>query len=102
MLISSAVSAGASYETPVSLTQQARLDLEWLINNITSYNGVPILTGVPTMLIECDASSHGWGARCNSCDTGGLWSQAETQFHINYLETLAASFFRIEMLCKYT
>ena len=92
MCKSSAVSAGASYEMPVSLTHQARLDLEWITNNITSYNGVPILTSVPTMLIECDASSRGWGARCNSCDTGGLWSQAETQFHINYLETLAAFF----------
>ncbi len=62
MCKSSAVSAGASYETPVSLTHQARLDLEWITNNITSYNSVPILTGVPTMLIECDASSRGWGA----------------------------------------
>ncbi len=58
MCESSAVSAGASYEMPVSLTHQARLDLEWITNNNTSYNGVPILTSVPTMLIECDASSR--------------------------------------------
>ena len=41
--------------------------------------------------IESDASQLGWGARCGSVTTGGLWSPEEQSMHINCLELLAAS-----------
>ena len=92
MCKSTLVSTGVSYDAPLSLTPEARLDLQWVIDNLHLCNGVSILDPVPSVLIECDASNQGWGACCGSRNTGGLWSMTEAQFHINYLETLAAFF----------
>ena len=43
------------------------------------------------MIIKSDASLQGWGAMCNGTRTGGPWSHAEQQMHINCLELLAAT-----------
>ena len=40
--------------------------------------------------METDVSMQSWGAVCAGAQTGGLWSQAELDHHINYLELLAA------------
>ena len=44
----------------------------------------------PSLVIESDASTRGWGAMCEGARTGGPWSLEERQWHINYLEALAA------------
>ena len=62
MCKSALVSTGVSYDAPLSLTPQARLDLQWVIDNLHLCNGVSILDRVPSVLIECDASNQGWGA----------------------------------------
>lgn len=40
--------------------------------------------------ILSDASLSGWGIACNKEKAAGFWTQEESQFHINYLELLAA------------
>jgi hypothetical protein len=38
------------------------------------------------IVVESDASTHGWGATCDGVGTGGPWSPEESQWHINCLE----------------
>ena len=52
MCKSTLVSTGVSYDAPLSLTPQARLDLQWVIDNLHLCNGVSILDRVPSVLIE--------------------------------------------------
>ncbi len=44
----------------------------------------------PSLTIETDASTTGWGAVCEGVRTGGPWNARERQMHINCLELLAA------------
>jgi len=81
-----------SFETLVTLTEEAILELNWWSTKMRLVNGKSILAKEPDLVMETDASMLGWGAVCNGTRTGGLWSQAERQHHINYLELLAASF----------
>ena len=48
------------------------------------------MTDKPSLVIESDASTRGWGATCEGARTGGPWSSEERQWHINCLEALAA------------
>ena len=48
------------------------------------------MTEKPSLMIESDASTRGWGASCEGMQTGGPWSPEEKQWHINCLEALAA------------
>ena len=84
------ISCGASFEDPYPLSVQARDDLQWMIHNIADHNGLALIVPSPDITIACDTSGVGWGACCNTRNTGGLWSLTETTHHINYLETLAA------------
>jgi hypothetical protein len=87
------LSCGASFEDKTQLSAEARVDLQWIINNIADHNGLALITPPPDAIIACDASKLGWGVCCNSTrNTGGLWSLTEAAHHINYLETLAAIF----------
>jgi len=42
--------------------------------------------------MSTDASKVGWGCVINSIKTRGLWTQDESNYHINYLEMLAVYF----------
>ena len=54
-------------------------------NNIDKiYND--IIVSNPSIGIKTDASLNGWGAVMSSSSTGGLFSDEETQDHINVLE----------------
>ena len=44
----------------------------------------------PSIVIELDASTYGWGATCEGIRTGGPWSPKGSQWHMNCLEALAA------------
>jgi hypothetical protein len=48
------------------------------------------MTEEPSIVVESDVSTHGWGATCDGVRTGGPWSPEESQWHINCLEALAA------------
>lgn len=84
------ISAGADYDDRVPITELARSDLLWVIENIRRYNGKLLQEPAFSHSIESDASSFGWGARYNTNTTGGRWSIDEAKHHINYLEFLAA------------
>jgi len=73
------------------LSMEAKRDLSWWISlERDSLMVSPLLPRIPNMIIECDASNTGWGARKGDIRTGGQWSRAESSNHINYLELLAA------------
>ena len=66
-------------------------DLTWWKHNLLiGYN--PIRKRLFTLEMSSDASRTGWGAYCNNVGTHGFWRNAENNFHINYLELLAAFF----------
>ena len=44
------------------------------------------MTEKPSLTVESDASTQGWGASCEGIPTGGHWSSEEKQWHINCLE----------------
>ena len=74
------------YDGQISLSQEARRDLEWWTENLSRWNGRHIDKQGPSLTIETDASLTGWGAFCQGVMTGGCWSEAETSLHINSLE----------------
>ena len=45
----------------------------------------------PSLVMETDASTTGWGATCEGVWTGGPWSETESHLHINCLELLPAT-----------
>ena len=79
-----------NYSTPVTLTGEAREELEWWRDHFSQWNGKSLISHSSTLTIETDASEIGWGAVCSGVRTGGPWSPHEQQMHINCLELLAA------------
>ena len=81
-----------NFEATVHLSEAAERELDWWIANVSS-SCFPLDVGQPTVEIETDASSTGgWGAVCNSRQTGGRWNSEEKQRHINVLEMLAIEY----------
>ena len=90
-----------SWDQQLVLSDQALQEIHWWIQNVLSLPGSPIFNEPHELVIETDASSQGWGARCGHLTTGGVWSHAEKSenSHINPLELLAA-FLAIQCFCK--
>ncbi|XP_044130754.1 uncharacterized protein LOC122943828 [Bufo gargarizans] len=84
--------SGASYADLVSLDAETTDEMRWWIHNLSVWNGRAIVGPQPDLIIESDASLHGWGAHCSGVSTGGPWSPEESHLHINALELLAGSF----------
>ena len=80
------------YDSSLPLTTEAKQDLEWWVRNLAQVNGRGLIRELPSMILETDASLSGWGAVCGNQRIGGPWTQAESQFHINALELLGATF----------
>ena len=72
----------------MEISSLALEDIQWWIVNIPSSNYV-ISHGDPQITLYTDASTTGWGCDLEGTPTGGCWSSAEAQNHINYLEMLA-------------
>jgi len=82
----------------MTLPEPAKDELNWWVNNIlSSFNRIS--HPPPSLIITSDASQVGWGAACGDTSTGGTCSARETQYHINYLELLAA-FFALKIFVK--
>jgi hypothetical protein len=82
-----------SYKAPVIWSAAALEELKWWRDHLTAWNGKALLREPPTLIIETDASTTGWGAHCGQTQTRGLWSQTEERLlHINCLELLAGGF----------
>ena len=89
-----------NYETHMELSQRAKDDLLWWINNVAD-SSRPVSVGNPDITIQSDASTLGWGAALGSDRAGGRWSIEEAAHHINYLELLAAHF-ALQSFCAKT
>ena len=90
--------AKGSYNHRMHLSDDAKNDLTWWINNVeSSFNVVD--HGKPNVIITSDASKTGWGCTCNGNKSGGLWTSEEKAHHINYLE-MKAAFFAIRSFLK--
>ena len=81
--------ARGKYDSHASLTPSAREELQWWLDN-TADSQNEIVTPDPEITIKSDASKTGWGCMCEEVRSRGNWLPVETQFHINYLELLAA------------
>lgn len=86
-----------NFDSYTTLSANAIADIQWWCDNITSSYS-PISFGNPTMTISTDASKLGWGAVCSNSQTGGLFSEVESEQHINVLE-LKAIHFGLRSLC---
>ena len=82
----------ANYNALVDLTPSAKSDLSWWVTTLQTPQGSPIVPPIADLTISSDASKQGWGASWGSQRTGGLWSEKESQDHINVLELRAAFF----------
>ena len=86
-----AFATSQSYETTVTLTKEAIVELRWWTRMLRDWNGRPILPPTPDLIIETDASLLGWGAASAQGSTGGLWSEEERACHINALELMGGA-----------
>jgi len=81
---------GGDFDGFVRLTRSAREDLSWWVQNVEFVNGRTLFPSEPDIFIFSDASLSGWGASCCGVNTRGPWTAAQSSFHINELELLAA------------
>jgi len=77
------------FNVQVQLSRGVKDDLAWWAGLASEEMGAKILSPVPSLVLESDASNMGWGATNGKDRTGGRWSLEETTHHINYLELLA-------------
>ena len=85
------------FDSPMIISHQARRDIHWWINNIDkSYSDIS--KNNSRFVMTTDACQTGWGAVCPWARTSGLFSEEETDFHINVLE-LKAIYFGLKSLC---
>ena len=92
MLQTRSLIVGKTYETKITLTQEALEELSWWINQIDQSNGRSIISSTPDMVIASDASNKEWVGMvvCLATRTGGVWALEEQKLHINAKELLAA------------
>ena len=82
----------------MSLSRRAKSELEWWVVNVMTAKNV-MTRDAPLYTLTTDASNEGWGAVYGNQSTGGFWSSAEKNHHINYLELLAA-FLGLKAFCS--
>ena len=90
-------SAG-NFEAKMRISEHARSDLNWWVNNIQSAY-CPVSHGRPDVTVYSDASKTAWGGARGPAKTGGNWSSAESEIHINVLELMAALYI-LSSLCN--
>ncbi|KZS02184.1 Uncharacterized protein APZ42_000875, partial [Daphnia magna] len=83
-------STEVNFQASVTITPNTEGDLSWWINDAKFEEGKAIIMSATDISIYTDASLSGWGAVCQGIRTGGPWSRAESNYHINQLELLAA------------
>ena len=70
----------------ITLSPEAKVDLHWWALRENMMQGAQIWPPEPQITVLTDACLEGWGAHCEEMAIQGLWSQAETRCHINFLE----------------
>lgn len=81
-----------NFDKPMILSDEARLDIEWWLNNVSdSFNCIS--TPNPDCVLSSDACDYGWGAVSEDLgSTGGLFNVYESSLHINVKELLGGLF----------
>jgi len=91
----------SSYQSWVQLSQEAKTDLYWWKIQLLSHLSTSLLKPEASIVIETDASKQGWGGVCQGMRTGGRWTAAESQHHINYSVSRAeGSIFSTSVICE--
>ena len=73
----------------IPLDLQSRLAILWWTNRDNLRRGVPIGTIDVEYYLYTDSSTQGWGAHLQELTASGIWSQDQSQLHINVLELQA-------------
>ena len=80
-------------EFPVLLSEEAKIELQWLKDNIlSSHSLIDISHGKPDFVLFSDASLTGWGCSCEHGRTGGHRDSTEVAVSINTSELKAGLF----------
>ena len=79
------------WESKIILSDLAREDLTWWIQNLENTNGRSFQNTKINIRITTDASKTGWGAVCQGKTAQGPWTSSQSKMQINQLELLAAS-----------
>ena len=90
-------SSKGHFDSLMSLSLSSKRDLRWWVASLPTVCRI-IDHGLPTCVINTDASSVGWGASMGDATTQGLWSLEERKLHINILELLAVQFSLVALL----
>ena len=80
-----------NFEAPMTLTDNAKAELKWWLDNLIGSSKTFLLRPIDIVLYS-DASKMGWGAAIGDLSTGRNWCVQETSCHINELEMKAAYF----------
>ena len=88
-----AVNAG-NYEASLQLSTTSVEELQWWVLHMPHAKR-QISHGLPSVIIQSDASKKGWGAVFGGQGIGGRWTASEASRHINILE-LEAAFFALQ------
>ena len=70
----------------VPIDLQSLLAILWWTNRENLSRGVPIWTMDVEYSLYSDSSTQGWGAHLQELIASGIWSQDQSQQHINALE----------------
>ena len=62
------------YSVQLTLSTGEKEELQWWLDHLSAWNGKTIMTEKPSLTVESDASTRGWGASCEGIQTGGPWS----------------------------
>ena len=73
----------------IPLDLQSRLAILWWTNRDNLRRGVPLGTIDVEYYLYSDSSTQGWGAHLQDLTASGIWSQDQSQLHINVMELQA-------------
>ena len=98
--IHQAIGKTNNFSKKLTLSSEAKSEIQWWIVNVRLWNGRPVHLLSPSLIITTDAPKKGgWGASCNKHKIQGRWTQEEASLHINILE-LRALFFALKSFAK--
>ena len=86
----SVINTHRGLDAQIALDTPLKEELQWWLDQAHHWNGRSLTPPAQSLWIQTDASKMGWGACCQEERTGGPWMVEESEFHINYLELLAA------------